>query len=775
MRFATIGLCFALSYLTSFAQAQTACELSLGISVTDMAAAPLEAASISFAETDRVLTSDKAGKLRVARLCVGNISILISKLGYESKHLHMQLQRDSNIVIRMQQVPLAIATVNVAAKGSSSPTNASRQLNSQQLQENKGKLLGESLSELAGVSTIGMGNNIVKPVINGMHSNRILLLNNGIRQEGQQWGVEHAPEIDPFTADRIEVIKGAEAVRYGTDAMAGVVLVSPTEIPTDKPVRGNIDLIGMSNGRGYAANAMLMGGVAAIPNLAWRLQASNRKTGNYKAANYYLGNTGSQELNYAGSLAYSIRKSKFNLDFSHFGTDIAIFEGAHVNTLEDIYTRIEHGRPFETYAFSYKTGAPKQRVAHDLLKASWKQQLSLERSLELIYGVQRNHRKEYDRRRVESDDTPMADMVLNTQSLDILLKGAQSTYGAQALLQVNNNTPGTGTTPIIPNFDSYSFGMFGIRHFNIKRLRFELGLRYDLKHLDIAGYRYDRTGTEEDGVPKQYLLTDSRLFQNLSGTTGLLYPISDKLSLKSNLGLAWRSPSVNELYSDGLHHGSATYELGNADLKSEKGLKWVNSFTWRTERVRLIADIYGQLVSNYIYAQPDPKQVQQTIRGTFPLFSYQQHDALFYGVDVDFSYSVFNTLRYEAQASIVRAKNTELSSYLPYIPSDRVKHGLQWNINPPEQAGLYLRAAHRFVAKQSRYQPDSDYAAPPPAYHLFDATLGKQFKLRSAQTLNITLAVTNVFNKEYKDYLDRLHYFAHQRGRNIQLTTSYKF
>src|SRR5690606_39176481 len=130
---------------------------------------------------------------------------------------------------------------------------------------------------------------------------------------------------------------------------------------------------------------------------------------------------------------------------------------------------------------------------------------------------------------------------------------------------------------IIPNFDNYTLGAFGIHQFHINRLHAELGARYDFKYLDVAGYRYRRDEVNEDGSIEQYLLTDTRRFHNASGTFGVLYHFSPQLSWKSNIGLAWRAPSANELYSDGVHHGSATYEVGDRQLRSEKGLKWVNT------------------------------------------------------------------------------------------------------------------------------------------------------------------------------------------------------
>lgn len=650
-------------------------------------------------------------------------------------------------------------------------------LSAQEAQENKGKTLAESLTDISGVSTIGMGNSIVKPVINGLHSNRILILNNGVRQEGQQWGIEHAPEIDPFTANQLEVVKGAQGVRYGADALGGVILASANDIDLDRKWMGNIDLVGQSNGRGGAINARFEGAVKVLPGLGWRLQASGKKLGNYKTADYFLGNTSIEELNYAGTLQYKRDKNQLELYFSHFGTQLGIFRGAHIGTVEDIQARIDYGRPFETYDFSYQIEAPRQKVTHDLVKASWEHRFQADRKLEVQYGLQRNHRREYDLRRVESDDIPMADMVLTSQSLDIIVKQGHSSIGVQSLIQVNNNTPGTGTTPIIPNFDSYAAGIFAVHELHIGRWHAEIGGRYDFKYLDIAGYRYRRNVTNDDGTIEQYLLTDTRRFHNASGTVGTLYHFSPKLSWKSNIGLAWRAPSVNELYSDGVHHGSATYELGNPDLRSEKGLKWINAFIWSDERLQATIDVYAQMLYDYIYAQPDPAAVRQTIRGTFPLFAYQQHDAFFYGADLRLRYPFLNSLHYDVSASIVRAHNVELDTYLPYIPSARFQQALSWSYLGEKEPESYLKFAHRFVAKQTQYEEGMDYVAPPPAYHLFDVVVNKQIKTNknTDTSWNVMLSVENLFNSSYKDYMDRFRYFAHQMGRNVSVKISYQF
>lgn len=201
----------------------------------------------------------------------------------------------------------------------------------------------------------------------------------------------------------------------------------------------------------------------------------------------------------------------------------------------------------------------------------------------------------------------------------------------------------------------------------------------------------------------------------------------------------------------------------------------MSSLIRSTSRMQFTADLYAQLLYDYIYAQPNPDSVRQTIRGTFPLFVYQQHDALFYGIDIRFSYQFAKDFQYDVNASLLRARNLSQHSYLPYIPADRIQHGISWKMFGEEQQHSYLKVAHRFVAKQSRYEPNSDYATPPPAYHLIDLVATKQFQLDETRQLNLLLAVDNLFNTEYKDYMDRLRYFTHQMGRNINLKISYHF
>ncbi|MFD2598649.1 TonB-dependent receptor [Sphingobacterium corticis] len=750
---------------------QRSCDLILQGIIVDGSNKPLAGAAIRLSTDKSIYHTDRNGRFNINRLCPGEVEMQINSLGYEEVKRKVMLPANEEIRVQLQISEMHVQDVQVTGIQTEHITSSRHLIKGETKQEFRAKPLAEMLSQIAGVNQLNTGSSISKPVINGLHSNRVLILNHGVRQEGQQWGAEHAPEIDPFTADQLEVIKGAEGVRYGADALGGVIISTANPIHRDK-IAGRVDLLGQSNGRGGVANLRLEGGVSSIANLGWRIQASGKKMGNLRTADYYMGNTGVEELNVSGMLQYDFGKHDVELYYSHFGTDLGIFYGAHVSTVEDIRTNIERGRPSTDYDFSYAIGSPRQRVDHDLAKIKWNYAISGETSLETQFASQSNRRKEFDLRRVLADDVPMADMNLSTQTLNVTLKHGHHRIGVDGMLQINNNVPGTGTTPIIPNFDNHNLGIFAITQHHWGKFHGELGARYDYHYFDVAGYRYDYSNIDENGVVRQYLLTDRRDFHNWSGSAGLAYHASSNWTIKSNIGLAWRAPSANELYSDGLHHGSGTYEVGDPNLKSERGLKWVNSMLFKNERIALTTDLYAQYIQNYIYATPNPDSVRQTIRGTFPVFNYRQHDAFFYGVDVQLDWNIAPRFTYALKGSLVRARDLDNNSYFPFIPADRLQHSIKWQYGEPTEN--YIRLAQTFVDRQRRFDPATDYTNPPPSYQLFHLYGSAQLPIKNNR-IQCNLGVENIFNVLYKDYMDRMRYFTHQMGRNITLGFTYQF
>jgi len=559
-------------------------------------------------------------------------------------------------------------------------------------------------------------------------------------------------------------------VRYGADAIGGVILASPPPMPIDPHLSGELHALYNSNGRSGALSGMMQSAIERIKGLSWRVQGTAKRSGNTHTADYYLGNTGMNEANLSAAVQYSRGSTLLETYYSRFQTSLGILASAHAGSVDDIEARITAGRPLEYYAFSYHIGSPRQRVVHDLGKLRWHRDYTNGSWMDIQYGIQRNHRQEYDLRRGDRDALPMLDMVLTTQTLDAGYRsgrkgGWESQLGTNLALQVNNNVPGTLNTPLIPNYDSFSAGVFAIERLVTENGELEAGLRYDFKTFDAAGF---------DSNQEYY--GGYRQFHNISGSLGGVLRLWEKWQLRSNIGLAWRAPNANELYSGGLHHGAAIYEIGDPNLKSEQSFKWIITPSYSGNRLTVDIDLYAQYIRHYIYAQPSAGEFIRSIRGTFPVFRYGQTDARFWGIDLDAQYRLPAGFTYHLGASILRAKDIKEDSYLPYIPADRLDHQLRWEIpiKPGRFSNNYVKLGHRAVLRQTRYEEGSDYAPPPPAYHLFSFHGGTRLTLTHRE-LDITLSATNLFNTQYREYMNRFRYFSHDMGRNVSIRIAYLF
>jgi iron complex outermembrane receptor protein len=549
-----------------------------------------------------------------------------------------------------------------------------------------------------------------------------------------------------------------------------VVLVDPPALPSDSAVHGSANLMGASNGRMGAASGMLSGNFKKIPALAWRVQGTARRGGNYKAADYYLNNTGIKDLNYSAAVGYTKKHFDATLFYSHFNSEIGIFKGSEIGSTEDLEKRIAYGRPFDDGGFSYNIAAPKQEVKHDLLKAKIHFHINDYFHLDAQYGFQHDRRQEFDLRLGGRTVLPVMDLSLNTQTLDLSFdyfdgKQWKTTFGVSGSYEDNENVPGTYTTPLIPDYISRNLGVFAIGSWIKTNFQLEAGLRYDYKYLNALGYDY-----------YQNLYGGIHHYNNASGSLGAIWNISPQWNINTNLGTAWRAPEVNELYSNGLHDGAAAYEIGDSKLKTEKSLKWIATLEYRNPKrwLNVDMDVYAQYFDDYIYLSP-ADSLWESLRGAFPTFKYKQTNARFLGADLTARLFFLKHFEYTFKGSLIRAKDISNNRFLPLIPTDKIVQSIQWKYDPaPFMHDTYLRFSHTYVARQNRYEPSSDYAPPPGAYQLLKISLGTSFPF-GKQNLNVDFSINNLANTEYKDYMDRYRYYAHDLGRNYELRLAYTF
>ena len=760
-------LATALALMAGASSAQT-----LSGRVTDAATgAPLPGAAVRLPALDRAAATDADGRFSIPDLPADTATVVVSFVGYEPFRELVRLPLEAPLAVGLVPTEDVLGEVEVTADEAQErlgrDTRAVDVLDAEDLEELRGASLGETLAQLNGVTSLSTGPTIQKPVVRGLHSDRVLILENGVRQEGQQWGGEHAPEIDPFAAGRIEVVKGAAGVEYGAGAIGGVVRIDDPDLVFEPGVGGDVMLQAFSNSGQAAGSAVVEGASRALPGFAWRLQGSMRRAGDARTPDVVIRNSAFAEA--AGHLTLGYRRGPLEVDghLRRYATELGIYKGSHFGNLRNLEEIIARGGPDPDwdYQFSYDIEAPKQVVTHDVASLHAHTTFGDGHHVDAQYAVQNNRRREFDahgRFEETPGEEPSFDLSLLTQSLDLkvepnLSDRARLTVGLQARTQLNENGEAGF---LVPNFRAYDGGLFAHGSYAAtRRLTVDAGLR-----LDARTQRAFPRDVETRGFSDV-----RRTFVGGAAVLGGLYSLSDTWSLAGNVGSAWRPPNVSELYSFGVHHGTAQFEIGDPDLGVERSLD-VNA-TLRHESDPVSAEVAGYVnhVFDYVYAleQPDPTV---TIRGTFPTFAYTHTDARLAGLDASLEVRPLPWLDLGARASVLRADNLDLGGPLYGVPSDRF--GGHVRVEGGRVLGLdalFAEADVQHVTRQDRVQPGAYLAAPyPPAYTLVGLRLGGTVDWAGAP-LRVQLGVQNLFDVRYRDALGRFRYFVDEPGRNVTL------
>lgn len=742
----------------------------------------LAEATIRIPQLNIAVKTDSAGFFRIKGLCPGNYTLTIDHVGCKPVQEHFHIEQDMQHDFVLEHAAAALQDVSVTGFSTTAKrTSFASDIKGKDLEAVRGLSLGESLTKLTGVTTLQTGTNIYKPVIHGLHSNRVLILNNGIRQEGQQWGSEHAPEIDPYIANRLTVIKGAASLRYGGDAIGGVVLVEPKLLPVVPGVQGEWNLAAFSNNRMGVISGMMERNSAQKPAFSWRLQGSARRGGNAATANYVLANSGLSEANFSATAGWRKANKGLELFYSLFKTRLGIFSGAHIGNVTDLMNAIAQKEPpdyIRNVEFTYAIDRPYQDINHHLFKSKAYWNTGDKGRLNFILATQVNNRKEFDVKRFQSSsDAPGLDLTISTVSADLTwdhfqYKGFRGTMGITSAYQLNRYS----FRLFIPNYDALNLGAFIIEKIGTGKLQGEFGLRFDQRSMFHVTANNGRTYT-------------SRSYSSLSGNAGIQYAISKAVQLSLGISSAWRAPQVNELYSDGLHHGSARIEKGNDQLTPERANSIMAGMHVHTNRFTMELETYHKQIDGFIYLYPVyPPEL--TIRGAFPTFKFGQTNTAMTGVDLNIGVELTAHLQWQVKSTILRAWDKTNNDWMIMMPADRYETGLQYTFSDiGKWHEPYIKMSVQHVLRQSRFpgtgnipvlKPDgstameADYIQPPPAYTLVGAEAGIEFHGKK-QPIQFILSTTNMMNVAYREYLNAFRYFSDEMGRNISLRVRLPF
>lgn len=746
----------------------------------------LVGATIYIQSLQRGVASDTNGKFDFIDLCPGSYLLTVSFVGYEDEHIAVKVPSPRVLVVKMKTSAKILHDIVVEGQHSRnhSMTQSLSILTEEEILSSRGKPLGELVQNIPGVQSIMTGGSIFKPVIHGLYGQRLMILNNHLRQEGQQWGLEHAPEIDTYIASEIEVVKGSEAVRYGADALGGAIIINTSPLHFPAGVSAELNAGVLSNNRGGSFSGMVEGSLRK--HWAWRIQGTAKKSGDYHSPDYNLSNSGAEEMDMSATIGFAKDGKTLEVYGSTFNTEIGILRSAHVGNLNDLQNSIVSEEPWFVDNFTYDISNPRQAIGHHLLKVSGGMKLSEANHLRFIYGFQYNQREEFDVRR-GTQNIPSLSFELVTQSLDMSYDHTRNNWsgsiGATAILKDNYNNRGAG---LIPDYRQWNIGLFAIQKWRKEKWLLEGGLRLDKQYFQV--WTFDQ----------EELITPEFNLYFISASAGATVHINGNAKFASNLGVSTRPPHITELFSNGLHHSAASIEAGllirqgsintNADaIKTERSFQWTNTFQYLKKQTSLELTLYGNYFLNYVYLVPAGTRL--TIRGFFPVFEYRQTNALLGGTDLSFSQGLNKYFTWSSKFSYVLADDRQTDGQIPFIPPAQFDNTVsykkskigKWNnyyFSITAQTIFEQTRAPRTVlprdVKQEDLNESFDFMAPPDSYMLFRAETGATFSINN-RDLSISISAENILNERYRNYMNRLRYYADEAGRNFSIRVNYKF
>ena len=744
----------------------------------------------------KTVSSDEKGNYAIKNLPAGKLNVHVSYVGYQSIDTLITLTASIVLDFKLKESTNRLSEVIVMQqKNTINNSILEQKLKLETIEKYSNQSLGDALKEIAGVSTLKTGNAIVKPIINGLYGSRVPIINNNVRLEDQQWGTEHAPNLDINSAGKITVIKGASGLQYGGDAVGGLVIIEPVSVKKDTLLGKTISNFD-SNGRGGSVSSSIHKG--NVVGWSYNALGTFKYIGDKTAPDYVLSNTGNRELNFSGDIKFSRKKYDFTAFYSFFNAKIGILSASHVGNSFDLYQSINNQVPAVVNDFTYSINSPRQEVQHHIAKANFNYYWNEMASLSFQYAFQFNKRLEFDVRRRNYMNTAALDLDLKTHSILIDFKKVSHDWtiksGTNASYQTNFANPETGIRPLIPNYDKLDLGVYGIvAHQFFNNFAVEAGLRYDFSNLEATKYYFKSRWNERGYDPEfsnfivsdydgtQWLTEPNFVFHNVSASAGIHKEFDNQLDWYVNMSLATRNANPSEFFSDGLHHSTGVIELGDLALKKEQSVKFSTTVQKKWRSFSLEINPYVSNIRNYMFLRPT--DFETTIRGTFPVWEYQQTRAIISGIDFQSHWNLSEQWQHFFALAYVNGYDVKNSEPLIDIPPLNINNKIRFSKKEWSQLALELKS--ELVLRQNQFPNNNfttdvivnndfvpvvvDISTPPKGYQLWHFYSEIKFKTFSKTNTTLAFSVQNILNTTYRDYLNRQRFFADEMGRNFQI------
>ena len=624
----------------------------------------------------------------------------------------------------------------------------------------------DAIAHQPGVSQLTTGGSISKPIIRGLGYNRVVVMSEGVRQEGQQWGDEHGVEVDGSSVNSVEILKGPASLMYGSDAMAGVVILHAQPTLAEGEMRANVSTEYQTNNGLFHYSLQMAGNQKGF---VWDARFSDKMAHAYK--NKYDGYVpGSQFRERAGRLMLGVNKAwgHSRLTWTAYHLTPSIIEGERDP---------ETGELTSNYSplTSYKKSLPFQQVKH--YKLVWDNSLNLSSGyLKAIIGYQQNKRQEFE----ESADDYELFFRLHTLTYDLRYithewKGWKLSTGIGGMYQKSGNE---GEEYLIPDYRLFDFGIYATATKSFgDRWTLHGGVRYD--HRRLHGYPL-----MEDG--EQRFTDFTRHFNGFTGSIGAVCNINEHFNLRLNLARGFRTPNMSELASNGVHEGSLRYEIGNQQLKAEYSLQADLGIDFTSRYVSAQLALFANRINNYIFIRGEGQEVGGE-RIDYPVYVYTQGDARLLGFEAGIDFHPIHSIHFSNTFSYVDARLisyilplTSDTKYLPFTPAPKWSSELKWELFHHTHSTVSTHAMHEYrhahpkrgitlnnlyiaagldcYLRQSHVYSADDTETPTPGYALLSLSAGTDIQVKGKKIAEFYITADNLLNKAYQNHLSRLKY-----------------
>ena len=612
----------------------------------------------------------------------------------------------------------------------------------------------DAISHQPGVSELTTGGSISKPIIRGLGYNRVVVMSEGVRQEGQQWGDEHGVEVDGSSVYSVEILKGPASLMYGSDAMAGVVILHAQPTLPEGEIHANVSTEYQTNNGLFNYNLSIAGNQKGF---VWDAHYSDKMAHAYK--NKYDGYVpGSQFRERAGRLMLGTNQSwgHSRLIWTAYHLTPSIVEGERDPETGELECNSDDVK-------TYSKALPFQQVKH--YKLVWDNSLNLSSGyLKAIIGYQQNRRQEFE----ESADEYGIFLKLHTLTYDLRYvtnenNGWKFSTGIGGMYQKSVNE---GEEYLIPDSRLFDFGIYATATKTLgEKWTLNGGVRYD--HRRLHGYELI-----EDGDLR---FTDFiRRFNGLTGSVGAVCNINEHFNLRLNLARGFRTPNISELASNGVHEGSLRYEIGNQNLKAEYSLQADLGLDFNSNYVSAQLALFANRIDNYIFTH----RVLEVIDPDYLTYAYTQDDARLLGFEAGIDFHPIHSIHFSNTFSYVNAQQLHASDdtkYLPFTPAPHWTSELKWELfhhshntvnhhHTSDAAyrsplnNLYFAVGLDCYMKQSNIYSADDTETETPGYALLSLSAGTDIQVKGKKIAELYITADNLLDKAYQNHLSRLKY-----------------